>query len=174
MHYSLLPTHLNSRSQEFFIGQIKKLEFRSRRYSCFHEFVIICFLQEDCTVVIILNFSVFSVVQSPFVDIKNRPRIPIPSEEDPYTVAGNGGGSSGSSGFGASGSSGEIGRVATAREQLLLQSAQFINKRSEKPPKLPPRDALYNHKVPKVRKLAWNFLFNFINYFLLNSLIMMI
>lgn len=38
-------------------------------------------------------------VQRP-VDIKNRPRIPIP-DEDPYSIAGNGGGSSGSSGFGA-------------------------------------------------------------------------
>lgn len=38
------------------------------------------------------------------LDIKNRPRIPIP-DEDPYSIAGNGdgsGGSSGSSGFGTS------------------------------------------------------------------------
>lgn len=42
----------------------------------------------------------FWIVQRPVVDIKNRPRIPIP-DEDPYSVAGNGsGGSSGSSGFG--------------------------------------------------------------------------
>lgn len=42
-----------------------------------------------------------SIVQRP-LDIRNRPRIPIP-DEDPYSVAGNGGGSgsSGSSGFGA-------------------------------------------------------------------------
>lgn len=33
------------------------------------------------------------------LDIKNRPRIPIP-DEDPYSIAGNGSGSSGSSGFG--------------------------------------------------------------------------
>lgn len=42
-------------------------------------------------------------VQRP-LDIKNRPRIPIP-DEDPYSIAGNGdgsGGSSGSSGFGTS------------------------------------------------------------------------
>lgn len=92
------------------------------------------------------------VVQRPIVDIKNRPRIPIPSEEDPYTIAGNGGGSSGSSGFGASGSSGEIGRdrVAATREQLLMQSSQFGNKRNEKPPKLPPRDSSYHHDMPKV------------------------
>jgi hypothetical protein len=87
------------------------------------------------------------------VDIKNRPRIPVP-DEDPYTVAGNGGGSSGSSGFGASGSSGEIGRerVAATREQLLMQSQQLGNKRSEKPPKLPPRDSVYHHDMPKVCK----------------------
>lgn len=98
--------------------------------------------------------SFFNAVQRPIVDIKNRPRIPIPSEEDPYTIAGNGGGSSGSSGFGASGSSGEIGRdrVAATREQLLMQSSQFGNKRSEKPPKLPPRDghSSYHHDMPKV------------------------
>jgi hypothetical protein len=46
--------------------------------------------------VIILFFPVQRAV-----DIKNRPRIPIP-DEDPYSVAG--GGSSGSSGFGANGS----------------------------------------------------------------------
>ena len=82
-------------------------------------------------------------VQRP-VDIKNRPRIPIP-DEDPYTIAGNGGGSSGSSGFGASGSSGEIGRerVAATREQLIMQSKKIGSKRSEKPPKLPPRDSVY-------------------------------
>jgi hypothetical protein len=86
-----------------------------------------------------LNFA----VQRP-VDIKNRPRIPIP-DEDPYSIAGNGGGSSGSSGFGASGSSGEIGRVAATREQLMMQAQQ--HKRSEKPPKLPPRDNLYPNGV---------------------------
>lgn len=89
-------------------------------------------------------------VQRP-VDIKNRPRIPIP-DEDPYSIAGNGGGSSGSSGFGASGSSGEIGRdrVAATREQLMMQSQKISNKRSEKPPKLPPRDGFYPQTL-KVR-----------------------
>ncbi|KAL7039258.1 hypothetical protein ACKWTF_009847 [Chironomus riparius] len=95
--------------------------------------------------------SKLPLVQRPsMVDIKNRPRIPIP-DEDPYSVAGNGGGSSGSSGFGASGSSGEIGRdrVAATREQLMIQAQQFGNKRSEKPPKLPPRDNVYHHDMPK-------------------------
>lgn len=47
-------------------------------------------------------FSFDSAVHRP-LDIKNRPRIPIP-DEDPYSIAGNGGGSgsSGSSGFGNS------------------------------------------------------------------------
>lgn len=91
-------------------------------------------------------------VQRP-VDIKNRPKIPIP-DEDPYSIAGNGGGSSGSSGFGASGSSGEVSRVAATRQQLLLQSQQLGLKRSEKPPKLPPRDNVY----PRVMKVSCDFL----------------
>lgn len=73
-------------------------------------------------------------VQRP-VDIKNRPRIPIP-DEDPYSIAGNGGGSS----------------VAATREQLILQTQQLAQRRSEKPPKLPPRDNLYPHDIPKVLK----------------------
>lgn len=36
------------------------------------------------------------------------------------------------------------------REQLLLQTQQLAHKRSEKPPKLPPRDNLYPHDIPKV------------------------
>ncbi|XP_073845557.1 expansion [Musca autumnalis] len=144
-------------------------------------------------------------VQRPLVDIKNRPRIPIP-DEDPYSVAGNGsGGSSGSSGFGASGmgsmmstahngqlqmlqreqqqqqsqsqsmtngngvvgngnlllnngsvmaAAGINGHGAATREQLLMQqqqSQQMALKRSEKPPKLPPRDSIYGttHDIPK-------------------------
>ncbi|KAL1464824.1 hypothetical protein WDU94_004437 [Cyamophila willieti] len=75
------------------------------------------------------------------VDIRNRPRIPIP-DEDPYSVAGNGSGSSGSSGGGGS-------MVAATREQLLAQQ----HRRSDKPPKLPPRDMNnpYPHDIPKVR-----------------------
>lgn len=142
-------------------------------------------------------------MQRPIVDIKNRPRIPIP-DEDPYSVAGNGsGGSSGSSGFGASAMSSMMslqqqqqllqqqqsmtsnnssgvggsaggnpalqqhlnngngngmavagingsGHVAATREQLLMQTQQLAHKRSEKPPKLPPRDNIYGHDIPKV------------------------
>ncbi|XP_017839767.1 uncharacterized protein LOC108597633 [Drosophila busckii] len=104
-------------------------------------------------------------VQRPIVDIKNRPRIPIP-DEDPYSVAGNGSnGSSGSSGFGSAHqqqlhqhqqqlgkhlNNGSSGHVAATREQLLLQTQQLAHKRSEKPPKLPPRDNVYAHDlIPK-------------------------
>ncbi|XP_062133950.1 uncharacterized protein LOC133844118 [Drosophila sulfurigaster albostrigata] len=110
-------------------------------------------------------------VQRPIVDIKNRPRIPIP-DEDPYSVAGNGSnGSSGSSGFGSGHqqqqqlqqqhqqqqqqlgkhlNNGNNGHVAATREQLLLQTQQLAHKRSEKPPKLPPRDNVYAHDlIPK-------------------------
>ncbi|KAL7735517.1 hypothetical protein ACLKA6_010549 [Drosophila palustris] len=107
-------------------------------------------------------------VQRPIVDIKNRPRIPIP-DEDPYSVAGNGSnGSSGSSGFGSGHqqhqlqqqqhqqqlgkhlNNGNSGHVAATREQLLLQTQQLAHKRSEKPPKLPPRDNVYAHDlIPK-------------------------
>ncbi|XP_022901224.1 uncharacterized protein [Onthophagus taurus] len=75
------------------------------------------------------------------MDIKNRPRIPIP-DEDPYSVAGNGSGSSGSSGF-------ATGSVSATREQLLLQSQQNAQRRNEKPPKLPPRENIYHHNIPK-------------------------
>jgi hypothetical protein len=97
--------------------------------------------------------SAVPVVQRP-VDIKNRPRIPIP-DEDPYSEAGNSASSSGSSGSG-SGSGGSAGegvgrdRVAATREQLLIQSQQFGTRRSEKPPKLPPRDNNYHNDMPKV------------------------
>lgn len=83
------------------------------------------------------------------VDIKNRPRIPIP-DEDPYSEAAGSASSSGSSGLGGSGSAGEgsgnkdIVNISAARtEQLLNHTQQSGVKRSEKPPKLPPRDNIY-------------------------------
>lgn len=101
--------------------------------------------------------SLFTVQR--LVDIKNRPRIPIP-DEDPYSVAGNGGGSGGSSGSSGFGNGNAIvtspsgiingGTVAATREQLLLQTQQIAARRSEKPPKLPPRDNMYPHDIPKV------------------------
>ncbi|XP_025418695.1 uncharacterized protein LOC112689280 isoform X2 [Sipha flava] len=62
------------------------------------------------------------------VDIKNRPRIPIP-DEDPYSIAG-------------------ANMVAATREQLMMQTAA---RRGDKPPKLPPRDPSnpYPHDIPK-------------------------
>lgn len=122
-----------------------------------------------------LTLSSLLTVQRPIVDIKNRPRIPIP-DEDPYSVAGNGSnGSSGSSGFGSGHqqqlqqqqhqqqqlgkhlNNGSSGHVAATREQLLLQTQQLAHKRSEKPPKLPPRDNAYAHDlIPKVSQLAAN------------------
>lgn len=118
-------------------------------------------------------FLVYFIVHRP-LDIKNRPRIPIP-DEDPYSIAGNGGGSgsSGSSGFGNSNNAPGLsikinfsyrivlmiflsnfklftGHVAATREQLLLQTQKLASRRSEKPPKLPPRDNIYHpHDIPK-------------------------
>ncbi|XP_022130338.2 uncharacterized protein LOC111003893 isoform X1 [Pieris rapae] len=95
-------------------------------------------------------------VQRP-LDIKNRPRIPIP-DEDPYSIASsnaNGSGSSGSSGgYGHNGHNGHLltnghnghGVVAATREQLMMQMGQ----RREKPPKLPPRENGYGPAdIPK-------------------------
>lgn len=104
----------------------------------------------ECPIwVLIINVVAMDMLKSKLppvqrvMDIKNRPRIPIP-DEDPYSVAGNGSGSSGSSGFVGTGS------VAATREQLLLQSQQHAQRRSEKPPKLPPRENMYPHDIPKV------------------------
>jgi len=85
-------------------------------------------------------------VQRP-VDIKNRPKIPIP-DEDPYSEAAGSASSSGSSGLGGSGSAGEGGKdVGLTRDQLISPSHQLGIKRSEKPPKLPPRDNIYPHAL---------------------------
>lgn len=98
----------------------------------------------DCPIwILIVNVVAMDMLKSKLppvhrpLDIKNRPRIPIP-DEDPYSTAG---GSSGSSGFGASGSFGDSsGRAPSSRDQQLIQAKHSGNKRSEKPPKLPPRD----------------------------------
>lgn len=39
--------------------------------------------------------------------------------------------------------------MASTREQLMLQTAKLASRRSEKPPKLPPRDRMYPHDIPK-------------------------
>ncbi|XP_048489468.1 uncharacterized protein LOC105391512 isoform X2 [Plutella xylostella] len=86
-------------------------------------------------------------VQRP-MDIKNRPRIPIP-DEDPYSIASsnaNGSGSSGSSGYGHGNGHGV---VAATREQLLMQMERG-QRRGDKPPKLPPRENGYGPAdIPK-------------------------
>ncbi|CAG9796377.1 unnamed protein product [Diatraea saccharalis] len=81
------------------------------------------------------------------IDIKNRPRIPIP-DEDPYSIA-----SSNANGSGSSGSSGGYGHgnghsvVAATREQLMMQMGQ---RRGDKPPKLPARENGYGPAdIPK-------------------------
>lgn len=73
------------------------------------------------------------------VDIKNRPRIPIP-DEDPYSIAG------------VSSSSGpselrELVRTDMRQEQIYGQSTSYYHRRGEKPPKLPPRENIYDHDI---------------------------
>lgn len=83
------------------------------------------------------------------VDIKNRPRIPIP-DEDPYSIAG------------VSSSSGpselrEMTRSEIRHEQIYGQSSSYHPRRGEKPPKLPPRENIYGHHdiIPKVLFINW-------------------
>lgn len=75
------------------------------------------------------------------MDIKNRPRIPIP-DEDPYSEAAGSASSTGSSGLGGSGSAGE-GSKDNVVVSLVGRDQTLGSKRSEKPPKLPPRDNIY-------------------------------
>lgn len=76
-----------------------------------------------------MNQVIFSPVQRP-LDIKNRPRIPIP-DEDPYSVAenvGSSGGSSGSSGFVANmNGSGIISRQLVIRKEMKIFDFQHIS-----------------------------------------------
>lgn len=113
---------------------------------------------------------VFFAVQRP-LDIKNRPRIPIP-DEDPYSVAGNGPVANNGNGPNGVVPNGGmlyfefhqiywsivnhvylLGHVAVTREHLMLQAQQLAQKRSERPPKLPPRDNYHPHDIPKVNQL---------------------
>lgn len=86
-------------------------------------------------------------------DIRNRPRIPIPDEDDPYTNPADLD-SSCSSGFG----NGIYGQV-TREQQAHLQS-QYPQLRRDKPPKLPPklppRDNIYgHHEISNVMKVRF-------------------
>ena len=58
------------------------------------------------------------------MDIRNRPKIPIP-DEDPYSIAGN---------------------VVPSN----LSVVNSFQKRADKPPKLPPREHLFPHNIPRV------------------------
>ncbi|XP_023246375.1 uncharacterized protein LOC106639172 [Copidosoma floridanum] len=83
------------------------------------------------------------------VDIKNRPRIPIP-DEDPYSVAG-------SSGDG----NGRVDPIYIAYQQQQQQQqqehrdARLAHRRAERPPKLPPRENLYGHDIPKMPRQVY-------------------
>ncbi|CAH2989166.1 unnamed protein product [Chilo suppressalis] len=108
----------------------------------------------DCPIwVLVINVVAMDMLKSKLppvqrpMDIKNRPRIPIP-DEDPYSIA-----SSNANGSGSSGSSGGYGHgnghsvVAATREQLMMQMGQ---RRGDKPPKLPPRENGYGPAdIPK-------------------------
>lgn len=96
----------------------------------------------ECPIwVLIINIVALDMLKSKLppvqrvMDIKNRPRIPIP-DEDPYSVATNDSGHF---------SNYPVGSVAATREHLLMQS----QRRSEKPPKLPPRENMYPHDIPQ-------------------------
>ncbi|XP_023315957.1 uncharacterized protein LOC106657503 isoform X1 [Trichogramma pretiosum] len=89
------------------------------------------------------------------VDIKNRPRIPIP-DEDPYSIAGTS--SSTERGIGSSsGGGGHPAFAAYKQHQLEREHARLTGHRrgggsaggAGKPPKLPPRENLYGHDIPK-------------------------
>ena len=83
------------------------------------------------------------------VDIKNRPRIPIP-DEDPYSVAGVSSSSGPSEGLNPS---------REAREQLYIQSSSYHHRRGERPPKLPPRENLYSHDISHIPKVSLESMF---------------
>ncbi|XP_066585708.1 uncharacterized protein exp [Prorops nasuta] len=73
------------------------------------------------------------------VDIKNRPKIPIP-DEDPYSVAG----------ASSLGGPGDAVPDRDSREQIYMHSTRNQqHRRAEIPPKLPPRETLYDHNIPK-------------------------
>nr|CAI5862920.1 unnamed protein product [Callosobruchus analis] len=73
------------------------------------------------------------------MDIKNRPKIPVP-DEDPYSVAGT------DSGLGTVGYAGSS--IGGPPSHLALQH-HLQHRRSDKPPKLPPRDPQYPHDIPR-------------------------
>ncbi|XP_023015282.2 expansion [Leptinotarsa decemlineata] len=102
----------------------------------------------ECPIwVMIINIVALDMLKSKLppvqrvMDIKNRPRIPIP-DEDPYSIAVHDNGHFGTSNYAG-------GSVAATREQLLLQSQHHNQRRSDKPPKLPPREKMYPQDIPQ-------------------------
>lgn len=98
----------------------------------------------ECPIwVLIINIVALDMLKSKLppvqrvLDIKNRPRIPVP-DEDPYSIAATDSGHFGTGSFAGS-------TVAATREQLLMQS----QRRSDKPPKLPPRENMYPQDIPQ-------------------------
>lgn len=114
----------------------------STSYSDYPDTQIISIYSKIYFKFIIITYNIYKLVlalQRP-VDIKNRPRIPIP-DEDPYSIAGV------SSSIGVSES---FQQDRDTRDQIYIQSMNSRQKRTEKPPKLPPRENLYSHDIPKV------------------------
>lgn len=114
----------------------------STSYSDYPDTQIISIYSKIYFKFIIITYNIYKLVlalQRP-VDIKNRPRIPIP-DEDPYSIAGV------SSSIGVSES---FQQDRDTRDQIYIQSMNSRQKRTEKPPKLPPRENLYGHDIPKV------------------------
>lgn len=114
----------------------------STSYSDYPDTQIISIYSKIYFKFIIIIYNIYKLVlalQRP-VDIKNRPRIPIP-DEDPYSIAGV------SSSIGVSES---FQQDRDTRDQIYIQSMNSRQKRTEKPPKLPPRENLYSHDIPKV------------------------
>ncbi|XP_063239198.1 uncharacterized protein LOC134540409 [Bacillus rossius redtenbacheri] len=114
----------------------------------------------DCPVwVLIVNVVALDMLKAKLPpvkrqpDISTRPRIPIP-DEDPYSVAGYGGSSgygtgNGGSALGAPNGVYRTGLVAATREHLLEQQQRLLQRRSDLPPKLPPRDITYPREIPQ-------------------------
>ncbi|OXU31002.1 hypothetical protein TSAR_010015 [Trichomalopsis sarcophagae] len=99
------------------------------------------------------------------VDIKNRPRIPIP-DEDPYSVAGV----SSSSTEPSLGREQQIyaayqqhreqrehreAREPHGRQSMVAGAPPQGHRRGERPPKLPPRENAYGHDIPKMPRQVY-------------------
>ncbi|XP_055311639.1 kinesin-related protein 10-like isoform X2 [Sitodiplosis mosellana] len=130
----------------------------------------------DCPIwVLILNVVAMDMLKSKMppmqrpVNVKSRPRLPIPDDEDPYSIAGNNcisNENSDSSGYsGSSNSNGHSSVASTQRERdqkfYMVNTSQQQSKpkrsssgssngsNDQNPPQLPPRDtSIYSHELP--------------------------